>query len=193
VEPVFFAQGMDVRKWMCRSSGITLVELLTTLAILAVLATLATPGLRELRLNGRRTAVVNGFLHDLFLARSEAIKRMEVVSVCPSRDGQRCDFGAVDWSVGWIVFVNRDREDPPQRDAAEELIWHSSAWPGGSITSNRPAYSFRAVVQGVVNGTIVFCDVRGSPQARAIIVSHTGRPRVAQRDASGKPLRCPSG
>jgi hypothetical protein len=47
------------------------------------------------------------------------------------------------------------------------------------------------MAQAVVNGTIVFCDARGSAHARAIIISHTGRPRVAQRDADGKPLRCP--
>jgi type IV fimbrial biogenesis protein FimT len=184
---------MDVRKRMCKSAGTTLIELLTTLAIVAVVATLAAPGLRTLQLDGRRTAVVNGFLHGLFLARSEAIKRGRIVSVCPSSDALRCDTRAPDWSVGWIVFVNRDRDDPPQRDSREELIATSGAWPGGSITSNRRAYSFRPVAQAVVNGTVVFCDPRGSAHARAIIISHTGRPRVAQRDASGKPLRCPSG
>jgi type IV fimbrial biogenesis protein FimT len=169
------------------------MELLTSLATVAVLATLAAPGFRTLQLDSRRTGVVNGFLHGLFLARSEAIKRGEIVSVCRSGDGRTCDHSAADWSVGWIVFVNRDHDDPPQRDPREELIATSGAWPGSSITSNRVAYSFRPVAQAVVNGTVVFCDVRGSPHARAIIVSHTGRPRVAQRDAAGKPLRCPSG
>jgi type IV fimbrial biogenesis protein FimT len=178
---------------MCRSAGTTLVELLTTLAVVAVLATLAAPTFRSLQLDGRRTAVVNGFLHGLFLARAEAIKRAQIVSVCRSVDGQRCDHGAGDWSAGWIVFVNRDRDDPPLRDAAEELIVSSGGWPGGTITSNRRAYSFRPATQGVVNGTIVFCDARGPAHARAIVISHTGRPRVAQRDADGKPLRCPSG
>lgn len=178
---------------MCKAAGTTMVELLTTLAIVAVLATLAAPSFHTIQLNSRRTAVVNGFLHSLFLARSEAIKRAQIVSVCRSSDGRNCDPSAGDWSAGWIVFVNRDRDEPPERDAAEQLITSSGGWPGGSITSNRRAYSFRPTTQGVVNGTIVFCDARGSAHARAIIISHTGRPRVAQRGSDGKPLRCPSG
>jgi type IV fimbrial biogenesis protein FimT len=178
---------------MCRSTGTTLVELLTTLAVVAVLATLAAPTFRSLQLDSRRTAVVNGFLHGLFLARAEAIKRFQIVSVCRSVDGQSCDYRGSDWSTGWIVFVNHDRDDPPVRDAGEDLIHTSGSWPGGTITTNRRAYSFRPVKQGVVNGTILFCDGRGPAQARAIVISHTGRPRVAQLDADGKPLRCPPG
>ena len=184
---------MDVRKRTCKSAGTTLMELLTSLTIVAIVATLAVPSFRTLHLDGRRTAVVNGFLHSLFLARSEAIKRGRVVTVCRSGDGRSCDYGAADWNIGWMVFVNSDGDDPPVRDAREDVIAHSGAWPGGSITSNRRAYSFRPMAQAVVNGTIVFCDVRGSAQARAIIISHTGRPRVAHRDSSGKPLRCASG
>ena len=175
---------------MCKAAGTTLLELLTVLAVVAVLATLAAPSFQTLRLDSQRAAAVNGLLHNLFLARSEAVKRAAVVSVCHSSDGQRCDPG-FDWSRGWIVFANHDRDEPPVRDAAEELIVTSAGSPGISITSNRRAYSFRAMAQAVVNGTIVFCDARGSAHARAIIISHTGRPRVAQRDAAGKPLRCP--
>jgi len=43
-----------------------------------------------------------------------------------------------------------------------------------------------------VNGTLVFCDPRGSSSARAIVISHTGRPRVSRRDSSNKPLKCPA-
>jgi type IV fimbrial biogenesis protein FimT len=178
---------------MCRTAGTTLVELLTTLTIVAVLATVAIPSFHTFHLNNQRATVVNGFLHALFLARSEAIKRGQIVSVCRSSDGRNCESRTGDWRGGWIVFANRDRDDPPERDSGEDLITSSGGWPDGSITSNRGAYSFRPTTQGVVNGTIVFCDSRGSAYARAIIISHTGRPRVAQRDSEGKPLRCPSG
>lgn len=178
---------------MCRTAGMTMVELLTTLAIAAMLAMIAAPSFRALQLDSRRTVAVNGFLHTLFLARGEAIKRGQIVAVCRSGDGQRCDYRDADWSAGWIVFVNGNRDDPPERDPAEELIFSATGWAGGSITSNRRSYSFRPATQGVVNGTIVFCDPRGSAHARAIIISHTGRPRVARLDADGKPLRCLSG
>ena len=93
--------------------------------------------------------------------------------------------------MGWIVFVNVDRDEPAIRDPSEPVLAAYEARPHVTITSNRVTYSFRPTVQGVVNGTIVFCDERGSAQARAIIISHTGRPRVSKRDSSGRALRCP--
>ena len=62
--------------------------------------------------------------------------------------------------------------------------------PAGTITSNRPAYSFRPVHQGLVNGTLLFCDREGGAAARAIIISPTGRPRVSRRDSDNRPLHC---
>jgi type IV fimbrial biogenesis protein FimT len=125
----------------------------------------------------------------VFLARSEAIKRGEVVSICKSADGANCN-DAGEWNGGWITFVNTDRDEPPQRDADESLIFVQEPWRDGRISSNRLAFSFRPHTQGVVNGTLVFCDRRGSAAARAVIISHVGRPRVAQRDASNHPLVC---
>jgi hypothetical protein len=73
------------------------------------------------------------------------------------------------------------------------LLQVYAAWPGGHITSNRAAYSFRPIMQAVINGTVVFCDPRGSTAARALIITNVGRPRLSQRDSSNKPLRCPAG
>jgi type IV fimbrial biogenesis protein FimT len=176
---------------MKSAGGVTLIELLAAISVMAILGTLAAPSFRNFTLNSERTTAVNSFFHALFLARSEAIKRGKVVTVCKSADGATClEHG--EWTSGWIVFVNADRNETPVRDESEPVLQVYRGWPRGHIWSNRPAYSFRPYVQGVVNGTIVFCDSRGSAEARAIIISHTGRPRVSRRDASNRPLRCGS-
>ncbi len=170
--------------------GFTLIELISTIAVVAILGTIAVPSFQAFRQNAERTTAVNNFFHSLFLARSEAIKRAEIISLCRSSDGQHCATRSAQWTAGWIVFVNRDRDNPAERDDAEEVIAAYDGWRAGSISSNRPTYSFRPHVQGVVNGTILFCDPRGPAESRAIIISHTGRPRVARKDSAGKPLKC---
>lgn len=173
-------------------AGVTLLELTVSLAIVATLTAVAVPGFNALRYSNERASAVNSFVHAIYLARSEAIKRGQVATICKSIDGRTCAGRAAEWRSGWIVFVNSDRDDPPQRDPDEPLLSAYAGWPGGHILSNREAYSFRAYAQSVVNGTVVFCDPRGSAQARAVIISQTGRPRVARRDASNKPLQCPT-
>ncbi|HSN72362.1 MAG TPA: GspH/FimT family pseudopilin [Steroidobacteraceae bacterium] len=172
------------------SQGVTLLELAFAMAIVAVLIGLAVPGVRELRLDSERTAAVNDLLHALYLARSEAIKRGAVVSVCPGTAESGCAPGT-EWAGGWLVFVNDDRDRPPELDPGELVLRADMPAANLTITSNRPALSFRPTTQLDVNGTIVFCDPRGSDAARAIIVSHTGRPRVSTRNSSGRPLSCP--
>lgn len=176
---------------MRASQGVSLLELLTALSVFAILGAVAMPGLSNLRHDAGRTVAVNDFIHAIFLARSEAIKRGSVISLCKTTDASTCMNRNSDWNAGWMVFANTDRDDPPVRDKNEPVLSVYAGRREGRITSNRQAFSFRPTTQGVVNGTILFCDSRGSAHARAIIVSHTGRPRVSRRDASNKPLRCP--
>jgi type IV fimbrial biogenesis protein FimT len=176
---------------MLRSNGLTLPELITSLAIVAVAGTLAIPSFNNLRLDSERARMVNSFVHSLFLARSESIKRGEVVTICPSWDGESCANPGTSWHIGWIVFANTSRSDVDTRDPGEDIIHVQGPWTAGTIRSNRSSYAFRPHRQGVPNGTLVFCDRRGSEHARAVIVSQTGRPRVSQRDASRRPLQCP--
>jgi len=175
-----------------RPRGFTLYELLFTLAIAGILLSLAAPSFAELQRNAQRTTTVNEFFHAVFLARSEAIKRGGVVSICKSSNGRTCEHSG-QWANGWIVFTNLDRDEPPQVDANETILRVYPGWRHGTVNSNRASFSFRPTSQGLVNGTIVFCDERGSREARAIIISHTGRPRVSKRDSENKPLKCASG
>ena len=97
------------------SRGLSLIETLTVLTVMAIAwSSSPSPRSRTCAATPRATAVVNQFFHALFLARSESIKRGKVVSVCKSADGRTCVHRGVDWTVGWIVFVNADRDDLPQ-------------------------------------------------------------------------------
>ncbi|HEY0681633.1 MAG TPA: GspH/FimT family pseudopilin [Steroidobacter sp.] len=176
-----------------RPGGFSLLELMIGVCILAALLGLAAPSFDTLWRDSQRTVAVNGFLHAIFLARSTAISRNRMVSICRSSDGQTCGNQTANWQQGWMVFVNSDHDQPPVRDADETVLAVQPEWPGGTITSNRRSYSFRSDHHGVVNGTVVFCDRRGPAQARAVIINTVGRPRVSKRDSDNRPLRCPTG
>ncbi len=133
---------------------------------------------------------MNQLVHAVHLARSEAIKRNGVVSLCPSADGQLCGPAGTAWHRGWIIFVNADRDSPAVRDDGEDLLRVFAPWPGGTVHANRSTLSFRPFGQMGVTATFTFCDERGTRAARAVIISQTGRPRVSDRSASNGPLAC---
>ncbi|HTE39950.1 MAG TPA: GspH/FimT family pseudopilin [Steroidobacteraceae bacterium] len=171
--------------------GLAFVELLVVLAIVAIVMGLALPSFGNLFRSAARTSTVNDFMHAIFLARSQAIMLNGVVSICRSTDGETCDDKAMGWDRGWIVFHNLDRDQPANRDDGEPLVHRHAGSEVMSITSNRLSFSFRPTNQADVNGTIIFCDPRGTnADGRAIVISHTGRPRVSKRDGSNKPLSC---
>ena len=173
-----------------RHLGVTLPELVFTLAIAAGLIGWGVPAFRGLTLDAARTREVNQFLQAIHLARSEAIKRNGVVSLCPSRDGATCAASGTPWQAGWIVFVNADRDSPAIRDDDEELLRVYAPWDHGAVNANRPTLSFRSFGQAGVTATFTFCDDRGPVAARAVIISQTGRPRISDRSASDTPLTC---
>jgi type IV fimbrial biogenesis protein FimT len=175
---------------MDRHRGYTLPELVFTMAIAVGLLGWGVPTFRDLQRNAARTREVNQFIQAVYLARSEAIKRNRVVSLCPSLDAEDCAPAGTNWQTGWIVFVNGDRDAPAVRDADEQLLRVYAPWTGGSLTANRTTLSFRPFGQMGVTATFTFCDDRGSPAARAVIISQTGRPRVSDRSASNALLTC---
>jgi type IV fimbrial biogenesis protein FimT len=170
--------------------GFSLIETLTTLGIVAILAAVATPSFDNMIKNTRRRQSVDSFWHAIFLARSEAIKRNSVVALCKSNNGTQCDNAPGTWSSGWIVFENLDGDSPAQVDSDEPVLRIYGATTQVSVTSSKDSFTFRPFAQNLINGTVTFCDARGSSEARAIIISHTGRPRQSTRNANNQPLIC---
>ncbi len=169
-------------------SGLSLWELLWTLGIAGVLLALAVPSFRNALLDARRTADINGFVTAVQLARSEAAKRGAAIVLCKTADGLRCGGDELRYDAGWMVFANTDGLRPPERNAGEALLLQYQPWSRGSISANRRLFEFRAFGWRSTNGTVTFCDADG--RARAVIVSYTGRPRVAEVGPGGRGLSC---
>jgi type IV fimbrial biogenesis protein FimT len=173
-----------------RAMGFTLYELLCAVLVAAVLLGIGVPSFGSFALDSARTADVNAFMASVQLARNEAAKRARSVVLCKTADWRRCGGAEIEYEAGWMIFVNEDGQRPPQRSEQELLLAAYQPRIAGTITSNRPLFDFRPVLQRSTNATVTFCDRRGQREARAVIVSYTGRPRVDTVEPDGSPLRC---
>jgi type IV fimbrial biogenesis protein FimT len=170
--------------------GVTFIELITWLAITGIVVGFGAPAMRETVLNARRHTRLNDMVMSIQFARSEAIKSGQIAVICPSSDGFECQ-SELGWAVGWIVFLNLDRDEPPKVDSDEPVLFHNAlVTTHGRIESNRKAYRFRPLSWRSTNGTLTFCDSRDAAAARAVIVSYSGRPRISAVRPDGRPLEC---
>ncbi len=170
------------------AAGYTLIELLVVMSIAAVLAGSATPAMIGFIKSVRLTSATNDLFASLLMARSEAIKRRARVALCKSSGGSTCA-SAGGWEQGWIVF--QDMNNSGTRQPGEEILLNAPAMPGGlrlggnlnveryvSYSSTGAAKLVGGAFQA---GTITLCnESAASSEGRQIILSSSGRPRVAK-------------
>lgn len=165
--------------------GFTIVELVVTLTVLGILTAIAVPQFTEFLRNSRRAATINELVGSLSLARSEAVRRGLPVVMCKAVDDTACRTGAGDtWQAGWLVFVNTDADSPPVLDAGETVLKVRTVPASGYQL--RPSVgvsnfiAFGADGSAGQAGSFTYCDSRGTPRARAIVVGEVGRVRLSR-------------
>jgi type IV fimbrial biogenesis protein FimT len=172
--------------------GFTLMELVVTLGIATTFLLVATAaiggGLEAARAGAARTELVGS----LALAAMRAGVTGRHAVLCPSRDGATCT-GAVDWSPGWIVFLDADADG--LSDPGEHLLRRVPAL-AGEVRLRTSAGRTHVTFQG--NGgnagsnlTFTLCDGRGPAKARVLVLSNSGRLREAPADAEAAAATCP--
>lgn len=172
-----------------KNQGFTLYELLITMLLVALIGSLAVPSLSGSIARQRQRVEIDALFHAIHLARKESIMRRKVVSLCPSPDGQKCS-SSRDWSNGWLMFENLDRDSPPRVDANEPVLLEHQVGESVRISANRKGFTLRATFLRATNGTFVFCDPKGRISPKALVVSYTGRPRVARHTPKGELYSC---
>lgn len=172
-----------------KTRGYSLYELLVTAMLTSLLAVIAVPNYEKIVANGRIRTETDALFHAVHLARKESIVRRRAVAICPSSNGSSCSAG-VDWSGGWLMFENNDLDEPPRIDPGEAVLRSHVSDPDIRITGNRRGFTLRAIHRRATNGTLVVCDRRNRAAPRAVVVSYTGRPRIALKRPNGEPYGC---
>lgn len=132
--------------------GFTLIELIVTLAVLAIVVAIAAPSFNSMIANSRTSSMTSELTAALNFARSEAIKRVKPVSVCPSSDGASC-LTSADWPKGWMVFVDKAATDAADVEVGEMLKhWDkldknaAVAFKKGAVAANYVRFNSRGML-----------------------------------------------
>lgn len=168
-------------------AGFSLHDTLVALAVASVVTTIGIPAYGQVVSAQRMSSAVNDLVTALHLARSEAIRRGARAVLCPSSDGVNCLVAdaPTDWHVGYLIYI--DENANRKRDDDEQVVRIISATTGIRIQSSRYRNQVTYLPNGLAYGTnttFSFCDDSKNTPARAVILSNSGRPRVARASSS---------
>ncbi len=172
--------------------GMTLIELLIVLAIAGILMSTAVPSFSQMLSSSQQTAQLQRLFSHHQLARSEAIKLNSRVLLCKSSNGRECTRDSL-WSDGWIIFSDKDKNNKLSDN--EQILWHQSQLHDGLTLLYRGFGSHNYVRyypdgHSSTNGTFILCTQLKHSHPRGVIISRTGRMRMASESSEKNPLTC---
>ena len=187
------------RQWQ---SAYSLIEILATLSIVSILASSAAPLFTGILMNNKAASISNELITALQIARSEAVKRNQDVTLCKSSDSLSCGGS---WSDGWIIFSDNDHDRHLDTDDGDTLIYTKEfkgllfdiSW-NAFRSDNYIQYNSQGTIHSN-NGTFKLCPPDNNVNyARAIIINRVGRARVSKdsdndgihEDSRGRALVC---
>jgi len=180
-----------------RTSGMTLIELMTVLAVVALLSVMGLPAMKEINKKAEARAQISRIHMTISQAYAHAILNTVPVTLCPLDTNNRCQRT---WESTITSFEdhNRDRRRQPE----EAIINILAPLQDPSAARNygrRNALTFDAQGHAMgYNGTFRYCYQGSKHYAGGVIVPGTGRIRKAKdrnadgiaEDSRGRPIEC---
>lgn len=159
------------------SIGFTLIELLVVISITAILMCAAAPTMSQIAVRSKRDAESAQLAMALQRARSEAIRRNEIVGLCPRGDGLTCASGAV-WDEGWVLFMDINHSRGFDREDSLIAVDNEPAKAMDIRSTRAGALFFYPDGRSAgSNTTLTLCPRDASVASHAIVLNNGGRAR----------------
>ena len=193
-----------------RQSGFNLLELMITLLIAGMVLGFGIPSFTQFVAGNRMAAAANDLVTTIHAARTEAVKRGQLVTICASSDWAAatpgCDLGG--GTAGWIVFL--DSNGDVGVDAGETVVLAHAPLaegitfaidPGSAPYLQYGGNGFpRTAAAGPPISNMQLCDARGDADTgggvaagRWIQIGVTGRPQLYRLQAEVQSAANPVG
>jgi type IV fimbrial biogenesis protein FimT len=169
----------------CRSRGFNLVELIVVLALISGTLAMAAPSMGDWLIKSRQRNLAKAIAHATTLARTEAIKRNDRVTICISADQKTCTQSG-GWEQGWIIFPGPNGRT---LEVDDTIIHYESSGTFSNLTAtgNQPVRSYLSFLStgrpkhlsgggGFQAGRIYVCAPRQN--VIEVIMAATGRVRI---------------
>ncbi|GGY79588.1 GspH/FimT family pseudopilin [Marinobacter zhanjiangensis] len=185
-----------------REDGTTLLELMVTLAIsvllFAITTTLWTPVTERVQASSVQTNLQRAFT----LARTTAVHRRTIVTLCPTRQDGTC---TSDWQLPVTVFLDTEnlKKIKSDRQVIKRLTLHDAGRiiPSKSGSSQRRYFQFNpdGTSKGSI-GNLTWCPESRTPERANHVRINFGGRLIWSRDrngdgivenASGNNIHCP--
>ena len=181
--------------YMQSENGFTLVELLITIVVISVLLATAVPSFMQFIKNNRVTAQANSLVVSTQMARNEAVKRGAGTTLCAANADMDGCSGSNDWSTGWIVFSDLNRDGAINTVTAtatsgstcledEDCLINTVAGPSRStLTATNSEIRFLPTghtSSGAVTLTLEADDCKHN-QKRSIIITAQGHTNIIEQ------------
>jgi len=172
---------------MQRTNGFTLIELMVTLGIGAIVLSVGVPSFRGVIMDNRLVTEANQFVTSVNLARSTAVRYQRNATVCASANYSDPVPGCTattDWSNGWIVWVDKDRDTVT--DANEIVSVFGPLNSSLSLSSvGTVGFTYDSRGFSLAGGDdLVLCDTRTGETGRLIRVNAVGRTNISRQGCS---------
>jgi type IV fimbrial biogenesis protein FimT len=168
--------------------GFTLIELLVVIAIVAIVTGFAVPGFGNLRRAAGVSVTASELLGSLHFARSAAVLNGEPVTLCLSANQETCVASGSEAATGWLVFPDPGAKVSGAAAAGQPILRSFRSPNDIVVQGSRAAVTFWPVTRASTTSTFEVCDVNPevsrTVRGRAVVVSQTGRPRVAAEEAA---------
>lgn len=138
---------------MKKTKGFTLVELMVIIAVISILSMLAVPSFKVSMVNNRLIGETTNMTAILNLARAEALRRNDYVSVCPSSNGTSCSGN--NYAIGSVIFSDPNNSG---LSGSSQIIRVMNQFPNNA-DKGKGINRFTFSPTGAINsGTLLICN-----------------------------------